>query len=249
LFAAPLSKRPILAEPAMSDFPYRTALIVGAGAGVSAALARRLSALDVRIALAARDIGKLAPLAAETGAAPLEADATRADIVETLFDEATKRIGEIEIVLYNASLRAQGPLAELDPAVVERSIAVSAFGGFLVARQAARRMIPRGRGAILFTGASASVKGFALSAPFAMGKFALRGLAQSAARELGPKGIHVAHFVIDGGVRSAQRPDPADRPDSLLDPDAIAQTYVEVLRQPRSAWSLEVELRPWVERF
>ena len=110
-------------------------------------------------------------------------------------------------------------------------------------------MVPNGRGAILLTGATAGVKGFANSAAFAMGKFALRGLAQSAARELGPKGIHVAHFVIDGGVRSSQRPDPADRPDSMLDPDAIAQTYVDVLRQPRSAWSLEVELRPWVERF
>ncbi len=158
-------------------------------------------------------------------------------------------MGEPEIVVYNAGLRVHGPLADLDPAVVERAILVSAFGGFLVAQQAARRMVPRGRGAILFTGASASVKGFALSAPFAMGKFALRGLAQSAARELGPKGIHVAHFVIDGGVRSSLRPDPPERPDSLLDPDAIAQTYVEVLRQPRSAWSLEVELRPWVERF
>jgi NAD(P)-dependent dehydrogenase (short-subunit alcohol dehydrogenase family) len=126
---------------------------------------------------------------------------------------------------------------------------VGAFGGFLVAQQAARLMVPRGRGAILFTGASASVKGYALSAPFAMGKFALRGLAQSAARELGPKGIHVAHFVIDGGVRSSQRPVPPEHPDSLLDPEAIAQTYLDVLRQPRSAWSLEVELRPWVERF
>jgi NAD(P)-dependent dehydrogenase (short-subunit alcohol dehydrogenase family) len=152
-------------------------------------------------------------------------------------------------VLYNASARAHGPIADLDPEAVRKAIEISAFGGFLTVQQAARRMIPQGRGAILLTGASASVKGYPLSAAFAMGKFALRGLAQSTARELGPKGIHVAHFVIDGGVRSARRADPADRPDSTLDPDAIAQTYIEILRQPRSAWSLEVELRPWVETF
>jgi NAD(P)-dependent dehydrogenase (short-subunit alcohol dehydrogenase family) len=132
---------------------------------------------------------------------------------------------------------------------VRQALQVSAFGGFLATQQAARRMVPKGQGAILLTGASASVKGFARSAAFAMGKFALRGLAQSAARELGPKGIHVAHFNIDGGVRSARRPDPEDRPDSTLSPDGIAQTYLDVLRQPRNAWSLEVELRPWVESF
>ena len=110
-------------------------------------------------------------------------------------------------------------------------------------------MLVAGHGAILFTGASASVKGYAQSAPFAMGKFALRGLAQSMARELAPKGIHVAHFVIDGAVRSAARAEPAAAPDSQLDPDAIAQTYLQVLQQPRNAWTWEVELRPWLERF
>jgi len=132
---------------------------------------------------------------------------------------------------------------------VRRAIDVSAFGGFLVTQQAAIRMVPNRHGAILLTGATASVKGFPLSAGFAMGKFALRGLAQSAARELGPQGVHVAHFVIDGGVRSATRPDPQDRPDSTLDPDAIAETYLAVLAQPRSAWTWEIELRPWVESF
>ena len=143
----------------------------------------------------------------------------------------------------------RGPFVDIDPAEVEKSIAVSAFGGFLVAQEAARRMLPRGQGAILLTGASASVKGYAQSAPFAMGKFALRGLAQSMARELGPHGIHVAHFVIDGGIRSARRTEHEDKPDSLLDPDAIAATYLQVLQQPRSAWSFEVEVRPWVETF
>jgi NAD(P)-dependent dehydrogenase (short-subunit alcohol dehydrogenase family) len=233
----------------MSDFPYRAALIVGAGAGISASLARRLSALGVTVGLAARNVAKLAPLVVETGAAAFEADAAEASSVAALFEAATKRIGEPDVVVYNASGRAPGSLADLEPAAVARALGVTAFGAFLVAQQAAKRMIPHERGAILLTGATAGVKGFANSAAFAMGKFALRGLAQSAARELGPKGIHVAHFVIDGGVRSSRRPDPVERPDSLLDPDAIAQTYVDVLRQPRSAWSLEVELRPWVERF
>ncbi len=128
-------------------------------------------------------------------------------------------------------------------------MAITAFGGFIVAQQAVRRMLPKAKGALLFTGASASVKGYAQSAPFAMGKFALRGLAQSLARELGPQGIHVAHFVIDGGIASARRPADPAKPDALLDPDAIAESYMQVLRQPRSAWSFEVELRPWVEKF
>jgi len=172
--------------------------------------------------------------------------------VAKLFEDATRDIGEPDITVYNASGRTRGAFVELDAAEVQRTLIVSAFGGFLVAQAAARRLLARPldqRGAILFTGASASVKGYAKSAPFAMGKFALRGLAQSMARELSPQGIHVAHFVIDGGVRSATRPVPADRPDSLLDPDAIAETYWHVLQQQRSAWTWEVELRPWVENF
>jgi NAD(P)-dependent dehydrogenase (short-subunit alcohol dehydrogenase family) len=203
----------------------------------------------VKVGLAARDTSKLAALAAETGAVTFAVDASDASAVAALFDQADKHLGEPDIVIYNASARAHGPIVEIDPAAVERAIAITAFGGFLVVQQAAKRMAPRGRGAILLTGATASVKGFALSSAFAMGKFALRGLAQSAARELGPQGIHVAHFVIDGGVRGVRRPDSSDKPDSTLDPDAIAQTYIDALRQHRSAWSLEVEVRPWVERF
>jgi NAD(P)-dependent dehydrogenase (short-subunit alcohol dehydrogenase family) len=236
-------------EDDVTDFPYRTALIVGTGPGISASLARRLAALDVKVGLAARNVEKLAALSAKTGARTFGVDASDAAAVAALFSEVDKRLGEPDLVVYNASARAHGPIAELDPAAVGKAVAITAFGGFLVVQQAARRMTPRGRGAIFLTGATASVKGFAHSAAFAMGKFALRGLAQSAARELGPKGIHVAHFVIDGGVRSARRADPPDNPDSTLDPDAIAHSYIEVLRQPRSAWSLEVELRPWVERF
>jgi NAD(P)-dependent dehydrogenase (short-subunit alcohol dehydrogenase family) len=231
------------------DFPYRSALIVGTGPGISASLARRLAGFGVKIALAARNVQKLDALIQDTGAQAFAADAANPESVASLFGQVRDRIGDPEIVVYNAGARIQGPLAELDPEAVQKAIAITAFGGFLVTQQAAKRMVPLGRGAILLTGATASIKGFAHSASFAMGKFALRGLAQSAARELAPQGIHVAHFIIDGGVRAAHRADPTDKPDSTLDPDAIAQSYVEVLRQPRSAWSHEIELRPWVERF
>jgi NAD(P)-dependent dehydrogenase (short-subunit alcohol dehydrogenase family) len=231
------------------QIPYRSALIVGVGEGISAAVARRLADAGVEVALAARNVEKLEPLARATGALALAADASDPDSVSSLFDRVAQRMGDPEVVIYNAAGRLRGPLAELDPAAVQRSLAVTAFGAFLVVRQAAARMLPRGSGAILLTGATAGIKGFAQSAPFAMGKFALRGLAQSAARELGPRGIHVVHFVIDGSVRSASRPEAPDQPDSTLDPDAIAQSYLDALRQPRSAWSTEIELRPWVERF
>ncbi len=228
---------------------FRTALIVGAGAGLSAALARRLAEQGTRVALAARNAEKLAPLAAEIGGVALACDAAMPDEVAALFTE-TDRLGLIpDCVIYNPSRRLRGPIADLDPAAVAEVLAVSAYGGFLVGQQAARRMLARGAGAIGFTGASASVKGYALSAPFAMGKFALRGLAQSMARELPPQGVHVVHLVIDGGIRGEHRPPPADAPDSLLDPDAVAATYLAALQQPRNAWSFEVELRPWVERF
>ncbi|MBV9510165.1 MAG: SDR family NAD(P)-dependent oxidoreductase [Caulobacteraceae bacterium] len=233
----------------MSDFPYRSALIIGAGPGISASLARALTANGVKVGLAARNADKLSALAGSIDAAVWSADAADPEAVARLFDDADARIGSPDLVVYNASARVRGRIAEIDPEQVRQAVEISAFGGFLAVQQAARRMVPNERGAILLTGATASVKGFPLSAAFAMGKFALRGLAQSAARELGPLGIHVAHFVIDGAVRSAIRPDPADRPDSTLDPDAVAAAYLNLLRQPRSAWSWEVELRPWLENF
>jgi len=228
---------------------YNTALIVGAGFGLSASLARVLAKAGLKVALAARSASKLDAVARETGAATFSCDAVDRNQVVALFDAVTDKVGAPDVVVYNASYRARGPLVELDPPEVEKALAVTAFGGFLVAQEAARRMLPQRNGAILFTGASASVKGYAQSAPFAMGKFALRGLAQSMARELAPQGIHVGHFVIDGGIRSDRRAEAADRPDSLLDPDAIAETYLHVLQQPRSTWTWEVELRPWVEKF
>ena len=233
----------------MQPSEFQNVLIVGAGTGLSAALARALCTAGFHINLAARDIDKLAALAAETRATAFACDAADPAQVEELFTSASARWGELDVVIYNASGRLRGPITDLDPAEVSAAIAATAFGGFLVGQQAARRMLPRGGGAILFTGASASVKGYAGSAPFAMGKFALRGLAQSMARELAPQGIHVAHVVIDGAIRAPGRPDPDKRPDSSLDPAAIAATYLHLIRQPRSAWTWEIELRPWVERF
>jgi NAD(P)-dependent dehydrogenase (short-subunit alcohol dehydrogenase family) len=233
----------------MTDTPYRTALIVGVGGGLSASVARTFAKAGMKIALAARRVADLAALAKDVGGEAFACDATKRGDVVRLFDEVERAYGAPDVVVYNASYRTRGAFIDLDPAEVEKTLAVSVFGGFLVAQEAAKRMLPHKHGAILFTGASASVKGYAQSAPFAMGKFALRGLAQSMARELSPQGIHVAHIVIDGGIRSPSRADPPDKPDSMLDPDAIAQTYLDLLRQRRSAWAWEIELRPWVERF
>ena len=233
----------------MTETPYRTALIVGVGGGLSASVARTFAKAGMKIALAARRVADLAALAKEVGGEAFACDATKRGDVVRLFGEVERAYGAPDVVVYNASYRTRGAFIDLDPAEVERTLAVSVFGGFLVAQEAAKRMLPHKHGAILFTGASASVKGYAQSAPFAMGKFALRGLAQSMARELSPQGIHVAHIVIDGGIRSASRADPPDKPDSMLDPDAIAQTYLDLLQQRRSAWAWEIELRPWVERF
>ena len=229
----------------------KTALIVGTGSGISASLARALKKEGFALALASRKPGNFAALAKEVGAHALALDAANPDSMAAAFREVDRVLGPLDLAIYNASFRTRGPFVDQVPADVLRSLEVSAFGGFLMAQEAARRMIPRGEGAIFFTGASASVKGYAQSAPFAMSKAALRGLAQSIARELGPSGIHVAHFVIDGGVKNDARgrPEPANAPESLLDPDAIAATYLSVFNQHRSAWSLEVELRPWVERF
>jgi short-subunit dehydrogenase len=228
---------------------YKSALIVGTGAGLSASLARLFAKEGMAVALAARSTDKLSGLAGETGAKTYACDAGDRAQVEKLFAALDAAKATPDVVVYNASYRSRGPFIELDAGEVEKSLHVTAYAGFLVAQAAAKRMLPKGQGAILFTGASASIKGYAQSAPFAMGKFALRGLAQSMARELSPLGIHVAHFVIDGGIRSDKRPVPPDKPDSLLDPDAIAQSYLAVLRQPRSAWAQELELRPWVEKF
>ena len=231
----------------MAALNFNRALIVGAGTGLSASLARLFAREGLQVALAARNTAKLEALCKETRARAYACDAAKREDVAKLFAELDIDGGAPDVVVYNASSRVRAPFIHLDPADVKRAIEVTAYGAFLVAREAARRMVPRNYGAILFTGASAGVKGYPESATFAMGKFALRGLAQSMARELHPQGIHIAHFVIDGGIaREGRTP---SSPDALLDPDAIAASYLDVLRQPRSAWTWEMELRPWVEKF
>jgi NAD(P)-dependent dehydrogenase (short-subunit alcohol dehydrogenase family) len=230
----------------------KTALIVGAGSGISASFARQLAKDGYQVALAARDTAKLAPLAGPINASTHTCDATDPANVDRLFVEIDQKFPKLDVCLYNASARAPGPITDVDRDQARSALMVSAYGGFLVAQAAAQRMLKAGSGTILLTGASASVKGYPHSAVFAMGKFALRGLAQSMARELAPKGVHVAHFVIDGGVRNAEKgrvEGSNASPDSYLDPEAIAESYLHVVKQPRSAWTWEVELRPWTERF
>lgn len=218
-------------------------VIVGVGDGLSASLARQLAARGHSIVLAARNVDKFAPLAAATKAKSVRCDAASEADVAALFAGLAQAP---DVVVYNPSFRVRGPLVDLKPADVRKALEVTAFGAFLVSQQAARLMLPAKRGTILFSGASAGVKGYPQSAPFAMGKFALRGLAQSMARELHPAGIHIAHVVIDGGIRSEMRPDSGD---NMLDPEAIAASYLHLIDQPRSSWSWEIEVRPWVEKF
>jgi NAD(P)-dependent dehydrogenase (short-subunit alcohol dehydrogenase family) len=232
----------------MSD--TETALIVGAGKGLSASLARLCAAEGMKVALAARDIGKLSYLVDETGALAVRCDAAQPTDVVQLFDQVERQLGVPDLVVYNASGRYRAAIDAIEPEKLDAALRITAFGGFLVAQAAATRMVMRGHGSILLTGATASVKGLAGSTPFAMGKFALRGMAQSLARELAPKNIHVAHFVIDGGIASSwATPDAAGPDDKWLEPDAIAREYLHIHRQHRSAWTWEIELRPWVERF
>jgi len=227
------------------------ALIVGVGDGVSASLARLLAEEGYALTLAARNAEKLTALAEETGARTAACDASDPASVAKLVGDLP---GDLSVAVYNPSARQRGPIAELDPEAVRMAVEVTAFGAFLVGQAAARKMLSQDpndgvRGTILFTGASAGIKGFPMSAPFAMGKFAQRGLAQSMARELHPQGIHVAWVNIDGAIRNPGRSEPADRPDSMLDPDEIAKAYLMLVRQHRSVWSDEIAVRPWVERF
>ena len=228
---------------------YDKALIIGAGSGLSASLARLFRARGLEVALAARSSEKLGPLATETEASTYRCDAGNHADVAALFAELDAA-GAPDVVVYNPSARVRGPFIELDPASVEAAVQITALGAFFASQEAAKRMVPKNHGAILFTGASAGVKGYPQSASFAMGKFAMRGLAQSLARELHPLGLHIGHFVIDGGIRNPDRPDRVpESPDSMLCPDAIARAYWHFLEQDRSAMAWEIELRPWVERF
>lgn len=222
-------------------------LIVGAGQGLSASLARHCAHDGMSVALAARNIDKLEGLAGETNASLHKCNAADIDDVANLFSALDGTIGTPDLVIYNPSARAPGGIADIDPSAALDAIKITCYGAFLVAQQAAKRMQKRGSGSIFFTGASAGVKAFPRSSVFAMGKFGLRALAQSLARELHPQNIHIGHFVIDGGIKSSTTMDIGD--DSLLDPDEIARTYIEFHRQHRSVWAWEIELRPWVETF
>ena len=228
----------------------KSALIVGAGPGLSSSLARLCAKKNMKICLAARNVDKLQNLVRETSADLYDCDAADLGQVTHLFNSLDKSQGTPDLVVYNPSSRLRGPIETLDPLVTKQAIDITCYGAFLVAQQAAQRMLSVGSGSIFFTGASASVKGFANSSVFAMGKFGLRGLAQALARELHPRNIHIGHFVIDGGIRADHRPERnGDGNDNMLDPDAIAETYLQVHNQHRSAWSWEIELRPWVEKF
>lgn len=227
----------------MSD---KTVLIIGAGAGLSASLARIFAGNGYAVALAARNAGKLSDLATETGARTYTCDAASPTDMAALFASVDRDLGEPTVAIYNPSARVRGPVHETDPDKVRDALLVTGYGAYLMAQEAVKRMLPKNSGTLLFTGASAGVKGFANSSSFAMGKFALRGLAQALARELHPQGVHVGHFVIDGGIASSYG---TKEDDSTLSPDAIAETYWQFVNQHRSAWAWEVELRPWVEKF
>ena len=228
----------------------RSVLIVGAGAGLSSSLALQCANLGMNVALAARNIEKLEQLSIETKASLHKCDASKIEDVANLFKDLDTELGIPELVVYNPSARFRGAIETLDPEKTKTALDVTCFGAFLVAQQAAKRMLKRGSGSIFFTGASAGVKGFANSSVFAMGKFGLRGLAQALARELHPKNIHIGHFVIDGGIKSDARSDRnGNGNDNMLEPDEIAKTYLEFHKQHRSAWAWEIEVRPWVETF
>ena len=227
------------------------ALIVGSGPGLSASLARLFTKEGMKVGLVARNAEKLDGLVKEIGGRAYACDASSPTDVKKLFQAVGQDIGDPNLVVYNASGRVRGPVTELDPEDVRQTILVTCYGGFLIGQEAAKRMIKAGKGTILFTGASASVKGYANSPAFAMGKMGLTGLVQSMARELQPRNIHVAQVVIDGGIANPERPERLTErgPDGCLDPDAIAQTYLHLHRQHRSAWASQIELRPWSEKF
>jgi NAD(P)-dependent dehydrogenase (short-subunit alcohol dehydrogenase family) len=237
-------------RPSVSNPSTDRALIVGAGSGLSAALIRLLCSEGFIVAAAARDVAKLGGLSEETGARLYQCDAAIPEQVSTMFARFAEEIGPPTLVVYNASSRRKGSIADVAVDAVLDGLLVSCYGGFLVGQAAARSMIASKSGSIFFTGASASVKGYAGSASFAMGKFGLRGLAQSMARELAPKNIHVGHIIVDGAIAETGNPEPAvRRPDDMLEPSSVAATYLQLHRQHRSAWTWELEVRPWVEAF
>ena len=219
-------------------------LIVGAGSGLSASLAHLCSLRGMKVVLAARNIEKLKHLKKETGADTIKCDAVNIKSVVNLFKKTDKIIGAPNLVIYNPSKSLGGSIVDLDPKKAHEAIDITCYGGFLVAQQAAKRMLKKKRGSIFFTGATASIKGFPKSSVFAMGKFGLRGLAQSLARELHPQNIHIGHFIIDGGIGKENYGSY-----KTIHPDEIAKVYLQFHNQDKSAWSWETQLRTSVEKF
>ena len=233
-------------------------LVVGAGVATGAAVARRFARAGYVACVARRNVGKLADLVAQIEAdggkaVAYELDSTQEDQMVAMVEAIERDVGPIEVAVYNAAIGARHPIAEHPAADFERVWRVNAFGAFLMGREVARRMQPREKGTIIFTGATAALRGRANLAAFSAAKHALRALAQSMARELFPKNIHVAHVVIDGPIDTPliRRTMPQvfeDRPaDGVLDPEDIAETYFALHSQRRSAWTHETELRPWKE--
>jgi short-subunit dehydrogenase len=228
----------------------KVALIIGAGPGVSLSFGRALMKEGYRVAFASRDLAKLTPLAASIGADPFKVDTVNNDDIVRLF-AAVDEFYQVspDVVLYNASAghAARGDCGSIEYTQVATAIQISAVGAFVTAQEAGKRMVLNKKGAIFFSGATAGVKGFPRSPVFAMGKFALRGLAQSMYKELSPKGIHVCHFVLDGAIKDLTGHTEVDR--VAFTGDAIAQTYMAALAQPAGAWSWEIEVRTKDEKF
>jgi len=227
-------------------------LIAGVGPGLGIALATRFARAGYRVAMLARSRDRLEAMAARAPdrLVAMACDLTDPAQVSATVEETERRLGPLVCAVFNAGAFRPGSILDIAPSDFEHCWRVGAFSGFLIGQSAARRMVARGSGTILFTGATASLRGGANFANLASPKFALRALAQSMARELGPRGIHVAHVIIDGQIGGTATSDDRSRlPDSRLEPDGIAEVYLDLHRQHRSAWSQEIDLRPWVERF
>ena len=224
-------------------------LIVGAGKGLSSSLARLFHSHGYRVGLVARNINKISNLSKEINASLFQFDVSKPDFVHKLFKDVDKDLGNLDLVIFNPSKRFAGAIEELNANQVKEALDITCYAGFLVAQQATKRMLKLGKGSIFFTGASASIKGFANSSAFAMGKFGLRGLAQSLARELHPKNIHICHFIIDGIISKKGTSENSNHDNNKLDPDEIAKNYHNIYLQEKNCWTWEIELRPWLEKF
>jgi NAD(P)-dependent dehydrogenase (short-subunit alcohol dehydrogenase family) len=238
----------------------KAALVIGAGDATGGAIARRFAREGYAACVTRRHVDKLQPLvgaieAAGGTARAFGSDARKEDEVIALVDTIEREVGPIEVAVYNIGANVNFPIRETTSRVFFKVWEMACFGGFLMGREVAKRMVPRGRGTILFTGASASLRGRSGFSAFSSAKHGLRAVAQSMARELGPAGIHVGHVVIDGAIDTAwireNFPDRAalKSEGGILDPDAIAENYWMLHAQPRSAWTHELDLRPWMENW